>query len=279
MKNFPNRNVSQKISRVLPCWEFNKCEQALCPVYLNESSTVCYYVSGTLCDGGTPQSIISKIESCKKCDFYQYIEKRSLEFREKVRGRLKKLGSELQSLHEISPEEKADIFRKRAEYLSERLSRKEPEEQVRMLTFCLGNEKFCIRIRYVLEVINIADINKLPCTPRYFAGVINLRGNILTLMDISQLIGVERGSDDTSKTIVVIEVDDETAGIVVDKVEDILDVTVKQITPPLTTLKGIKEKFTEGEVIIEGQPVTLLNLVKIMKDEHMKVSEMVDSNV
>ncbi len=279
MKNFPNRNVSQKFSRINTCWEFKKCEQILCPVYLNESSTVCYYVSGTLCDGGTPQSITAKIESCKKCDFYQYIEKRSLEFREKVRRRLKKLGSELQSLHEISPEEKADIFRKRAEYLSERLSRKEPEEQVRMLTFSLGNEEYCVRIQHVLEVLNITDINKLPCTPHYFAGVINLRGSILTLMDISQLVGVEGISDNPSKTIVVIEVDDETAGIVVDKVEDILDVTLKQIAPPLTTLKGIKEEFTEGEVVIEGHPVTLLNLVKIMKDERMKVSEMIDPSV
>jgi purine-binding chemotaxis protein CheW len=279
MKNFPNRNVSQKFSRINTCWEFKKCEQILCPVYLNESSTVCYYVSETLCDGGTPQSITAKIESCKKCDFYQYIEKRSLEFREKVRRRLKKLGSELQSLHEISPEEKADIFRKRAEYLSERLSRKELEEQVRMLTFCLGNEEYCVRIQHVLEVLNITDINKLPCTPHYFAGVINLRGNVLTLMDISQLLGVERSLDDPAKTIVVIEVDDEAAGIVVDKVEDILDVTVKQIVPPLTTLKGIKEEFTEGEVVIEGHPVTLLNLVKIMKDERMKVSEMIDSSV
>ncbi len=98
-------------------------------------------------------------------------------------------------------------------------------------------------------------------------------------MDISQLIGVERSSDDLSETIVVIEVDDETAGIVVDKVDDILDVTLKQIAPPLTTLKGIKEEFTEGEVVIEGQPVILLNLVKIMKDECMKVSEMIDSSV
>jgi len=279
MKDSPNRNVSHKFSRITPCWEVKKCEQVLCPVYLNESSTACYYVSGTLCDGEAPQSITSKIESCKKCDVYKDIEKRSLEYREKVRTRLQKLGSELQSLHEISPEQKADIFRKRAEYLSERLSPKEPEEQVRMLTFCLGNEKFCIRIRYVLEVITITDINKLPCTPHHFAGVINLRGTILTLMDISQLVGVERNSSDTSKTIVVIEVDNETAGIVVDKVEDILDVTVKQIKPPLTTLKGIKEEFTEGEVIIEGQPVTLLNLVKIMKDERMKVSEMVESTI
>jgi len=279
MENFPNRNVSQKFSRISPCWEFKKCEQILCPVYLNESSTVCYYVSGTLCEKGTPRSITAKIESCKKCEYYQYIEKRSLEFREKVRSRLKKLGSELQSLHEISPEEKADIFRKRAEYLSERLSRKEPEEQVRMLAFCLGNEKYCVRIQHVLEVLDVTDINKLPCTPHHFTGVINLRGNILTLMDISQLVGVERSSDGLSETIVVIEVDDETAGIVVDKVDDILDVTLKQIAPPLTTLKGIKEEFTEGEVVIEGQPVILLNLVKIMKDERMKVSEMIDSSV
>ena len=279
MENSPNTNVSQKFSRINPCWEFKKCEQILCPVYLNESSTVCYYVSGTLCDGETPQSITAKIESCKKCDFYQYNEKHSLEFREKVRRRLKELGSELQSLHEISPEEKENIFRKRAEYLSEQLIRKEPEEQVRMLAFCLGNEKYCVRIQHVLEVLDVTDINKLPCTPHYFAGVINLRGNILTLMDISQLVGVERSSDDPSKTIVVIEVDDETAGIVVDKVDDILDVTLKQIAPPLTTLKGIKEEFTEGEVVIEGQPVILLNLVKIMKDERMKVSEMIDPSV
>ena len=279
MKAFPQSNASKKFLEVNPCWEFKKCGQVLCPVYLNESSTICYYVSGTLCDGKTPQSVIAKIESCRKCDYYHYIEKRSLEFRERMKSRSSKLEHELKALYEVSPEERANIFRERAERLSKRLTHNEPEEKARMLTFCLGSEKFCIRIEHALEVINVTGINKLPCTPTHFAGIINLRGNILTLMDISELIGIERDSDHTSQTVVVLEAGGETVGMAVSKVEDIVDVSVGQIVPPLTTLKGIKEEFTEGEIIIEGQPVTLLNMKVIMRDERMKVYEMVDSTI
>jgi len=247
-------------------------------MYLDDGSNVCYYVSGTLCRG-IPQSVTSKIEDCRKCDFYRYSEKRSLEFREKLLQRLKKLEDELRSLFTISPEAKGTVFKKRAEYLSKRISYKEPEEKVRILTFCLGSERYCIRIQHALEVIDVTDVNKLPCTPQHFAGVINLRGIILTLVDLNKFLGIEKDSENPSKTIIVVEVDGEPAGIIVDKVEDILDVDVKQIAPPLTTLKGIREEFTEGEVLIEGQPFALLDLEKMMKDGSMRVFEMVNPNL
>lgn len=277
MKTELKNGESHKFSKEAYCWEFKKCRQILCPVYLNNRGTICYHVSNTLC-GGTAQSITSKIENCKKCDFYQYKEKHSLEFREEMLKHLKRLEDELQSLFKISPEEKAAIFKQRAEHLSKRIIYKELEEKVKVLTFCLGSEKYCIRIQHVLEIINATDINKLPCTPQHFTGVINLRGNILTLVDLRKILEIERDSGDSSETIVVIEVDGETVGILVDKVEDILDVGVKQITPPLTTLKGIREEFTEGGVLIEGRPLTLLNLEKMMRDESMRVFEMVNPN-
>lgn len=278
MKTEPKDSGSQRSSKITNCWEFKKCKQLLCPVYLNNSGTFCYYLSGTLC-GGTPQSATSKIEDCKKCGFYQYNEKRSLEVREKMLERLKKLENELRSLFKLSPEEKAAIFKQRAEYLNKRIDYKEPEEKVRILTFCLGSEKYCIRIRHALEIINLTEVSKLPCTPRHFVGVINLRGNILALIDLGEFLSIGKDLENSSETIIVVKVDDETAGILVDKVENILDISLMQIVPPLTTLKGIREEFTEGEVLIEEQPLTLLNLEKMMRDKSMKVFEMVNPNL
>ncbi|KPJ58643.1 MAG: hypothetical protein AMJ42_02895 [Deltaproteobacteria bacterium DG_8] len=278
MKTELNNDEPQKFSKVTHCWEFKKCEQILCPVYLNEMGTICYYIAGTLGEGAG-QSINSKIEGCRKCDFYQYSEKHSLEFREEMLKHLKKLEDELQSLLKVSPEEKAAIFKRRAEYLSKRISYKEPEEKVKIVTFCLGSEKYCIRTHYALEIINATDINKLPCAPRHFVGVINLRGNILTIVDLKEVLDIERNSENSSEIIVVIEVDGETAGILVDKVEDILDIGAKQIAPPLTTLRGKQEEFTEGEILIEGQPFTLLDLEKMMRDKTMKIFEVVNPNL
>ena len=269
---------AQEGSKVMSCWEFKKCKRTLCPVRLNDKGAVCYYMSGSL-GGGTPQSINAKMENCKKCDFYQYNEKHSLEFREKVLERLKKLENELHSLFEVSPKEKAAVFKQRAEYLSKQISDKEPEEKVRILTFCLGNEKYCIRIQHVLEIFNLTDINELPCTLPHFAGVINLRGTILTIIDLKKFLGVDGVSENSSETIIVIEIDGEAAGILVDEVEDILDVGIKQITPPLTTLKGIKEEFTDGGVLVEESPLTLLNMEKMMRDERVRIFEIVNSNL
>lgn len=278
MKTELKDSESLQSSEMTNCWGFKKCTKMLCPVRLGNNGTICYYVSGSL-HGGASQSVTSKIENCKKCDFYQCNEKHSLEFRENVRERLKKLEDELRSLFEKSPEEKAAVFKQRAEYLSKRIDHKEPEEKVRMLTFCLGSEKYCIRIQHALEIIDATGVNGLPCVPRHFVGVINLRGNILALIDLNEFLGIGKDSENASQTIIVIEVDGETAGIVVDKVEDILDVDVKQIIPPLTTLKGIREEFVEGEVLIEERPLTLLNLERMMRDESMRVFEMVNPNL
>ena len=282
MKAELKNNGAQSSPKATRCWEFKKCKKTRCPVYLTDRGAICYYMSGSHV-GDASQSINSKIENCKKCDFYQYNEKHSLEFKEKVLGRLKKLEDELQSLFKVSPEEKAVVFKQRAEYLSKQITYKEPEEKMRLLTFRLGSEKYCIRIQHTLEILHTSDINKLPCTPPHFVGVINLRGAILTLIDLKEFLGIEKDSEENagnfSATIIVVEIDGETAGILVDKVEDILDIGINQITPPLTTLKGIKEEFTEGGVLIEGIPLTLLNVEKMMRDERMRVFEMVNPNL
>ena len=276
MEAFFKSSVSQQSLKMTHCWEFKKCGQILCPAYLNDSGVICYYLSSTRCTEDVPKSITAKIEECKKCDFYQYNEKQSLEFKENILKRLRKLENELQSLFKVSPEEKAAVFKRRAEQLSKRLSGEEKEEKTRVLTFSLGNEKYCIRINYTLEIINVTDINRLPCTPHHFAGVINLKGTILTLVDLGQFLGIEKDSPNGSKTIIVIGVGGLSLGLLIDEVEDILDVAVDHIAPPLTTLKEIEKEFTEGEIFIKGKPFTLLNLEKMVMDKRMKVFEIVN---
>jgi len=274
MNTEPRTGESQKSVRVAHCWKLKGCNQMLCPMYLNDSTNACYYISGTLA-GKTPETITSKIDSCKKCECYQFNERRSHELRERVLERLKQLEEDLHSLFKVPPAEKTALFKQRAEYLSKRINERTPEEKVRILTFALGNETYCIRIRHALEIITVSTINVLPCTPVHFAGIINLRGTILTLIDLCQFLGVERGSPSPSVMAIVIEVDGETAGLVVNKVEHIVDVGVKQIVSPLTTLKGIREECIEGEVLTKEKPLTLLNVEKMMKHERMRVCEVV----
>ena len=93
MKAERKNNGAQGSSKTTRCWEFKKCTQTRCPVHLTDRGAICYYISGSHV-GDASHSINAKIENCKKCDFYQYHEKHTLEFKEKVLGRLKKLEDE-----------------------------------------------------------------------------------------------------------------------------------------------------------------------------------------
>ena len=122
----------------------------------------------------------------------------------------------------------------------------------RCLTFESGDLVLYISTKHVIEIINNHTITTLPLMPPYIKGVINLRGQILPVVDIEHRMGKEN-SDSAEKTcIIVLEIDSVALGIIVDSVRQVIDIDLKNVRPiPLKR----QQKLLNGMVTMEDGSV------------------------
>lgn len=122
----------------------------------------------------------------------------------------------------------------------------------RCLTFESGDLVLYISTKHVIEIINNHTITTLPLMPPYIKGVINLRGQILPVVDIEHRMGKE-SLDSTEKTcIIVLEIDSVALGIIVDSVRQVIDIDLKQVRPiPLKR----QQKLLDGMVTMDDGSV------------------------
>lgn len=121
----------------------------------------------------------------------------------------------------------------------------------RCLTFESGDLVLYISTKHVIEIINNHTITTLPLMPSYIKGVINLRGQILPVVDIKQRMGKE-DSEYTSGCIIVLDIDSVSLGIMVDSVRQVVDIDLKNVRPiPLKR----QQKLLDGMVTMDDGSV------------------------
>ena len=136
------------------------------------------------------------------------------------------------------------------------------------LTFNLMEEYYGVNVKWILQIIAIPDITKIPKTPPFVIGVINLRGKIIPVMDLRLKFNlpVQEYNDRTS--IVVIKINTENGevfiGIIVDKVNEVLDIHLKEIEKTPAFGVDFDSQFILGMAKVKSKVVTLLNIDKIL---------------
>ena len=141
------------------------------------------------------------------------------------------------------------------------------------LTFVLGKEAFAIGILAIKEIIEYPQLTTVPMTPEYVRGVMNLRGAVVPVLDLSVRVG-KPSSPVTKRTcIVIIEIasaeERHDVGIVVDTVNAVLDIGASEIEPPPTFGSHIRTDFIQGMGKVNGQFVILLEVDRLLAREEM----------
>ena len=154
-----------------------------------------------------------------------------------------------------------------AELLDDDDEEGEDTQEDKYLTFVISQEDFGIEIRYVTEIIGIQGITKVPDTPAYVKGVINLRGKVIPVMDVRLRFGVEERPYDDRTCIIVISIDEQPVGLIVDRVLEVLDIPQSEIEPPPKMRKGKGNKFIQGMGKVGDQVKILLNADKLLFDK------------
>jgi purine-binding chemotaxis protein CheW len=146
-------------------------------------------------------------------------------------------------------------------------------EQKQYLTFVLGGEMFSIDILCIKEIIWYAGLTEVPMMPACIRGVINLRGAVVPVMDLSSRFGKPSTAVSKSTCIVIIEVGAEgerqNMGVVVDAVQAVLEIPASEIEPAPTFGAKIRSDFIEGIGKVNGKFVILLNVHNVLSREEI----------
>ena len=135
------------------------------------------------------------------------------------------------------------------------------------LTFKIGSESYGIELRFVTEIVVMQEITKMPDMPGYIRGVINLRGNVLSVMDMRSRFNFEQRDYDGRTCIVVVEVKGRLVGLIVDSVKEVLTIPADQVDPPPQNHTGFQSTYVKGMGKIEGKVTILLDTESILYEE------------
>ncbi len=155
------------------------------------------------------------------------------------------------------------ILRQRAESLAAEAADEVSDDRVGVLLFSLGEETYGVPIADVREIYLEYSVTSIPCVPDYIQGVINIRGEIVSVTVLSKLMGYA-ASEVAQPQAIVVQNDECVTAMVVDEIGDIVEVAKEAVEPPVSMIGKAQADFVSGSVYVEGRLIGLVNLERVL---------------
>jgi len=163
----------------------------------------------------------------------------------------------------------SEILRRRAVSLAQAPDDEVSAESTGLLKFRLGQEWYAVPIAVVREIHNEYAVTRIPRVPDYVLGVINVRGEIVSVTDLAALIRVPSRTtldiDEELPSAIVVANETCVSALVVDEIGDIIDVAQEAIEPPLSTLDKAQAEYMSGSVFVDDLLIGVVNIEKILE--------------
>lgn len=173
-------------------------------------------------------------------------------------------------------EDLAALWHRRAVELAEAPDRdREAGELLTLVVLRLGADRYAVPITSVREILRVGRITPVSTAPSFVRGVINLRGVIVAVLDLRVFFGLEPGPVGPGSRVIVAEGDGMSVGLLVERVEEIIDLPASAVKPPLAPVKGIVEEYVAGIAALGGQMMVLIDLEKVLRNPRIIVDEAV----
>jgi purine-binding chemotaxis protein CheW len=145
-------------------------------------------------------------------------------------------------------------------------------EIVQLIGFYVGAEEYGLEILRVKEIIRIKEITRLPKSPEFVKGIINLRGDVIPIIDLGEKFGLEKKDYSQMTRVIVVEIEGQMVGMVVDSVSQVLRISSDQIEPPPMMIGGLSREYVHGVGKVGDRLVILLNIDLILSaDEQLEL--------
>jgi purine-binding chemotaxis protein CheW len=194
-----------------------------------------------------------------------------------VKQRLAAVDTALRQDFAPAPETRREILQARARSLARQ---PEPEAtqdaHIEILEFALAGERYAIDLRFVHEVYVLKELTPLPCAPDFVAGIVAVRGRILSVIDLKKFFGLpDKGLTDLNKIIVLREPHKSTAetmefGLLADHIVGVRELPLAEMQPPLPTLTSMRADYLKGVTV---ERLAVLDARKLLEDETIVVEQ------
>ncbi|GAB0149128.1 chemotaxis protein CheW [Marichromatium gracile] len=139
------------------------------------------------------------------------------------------------------------------------------------VTFSLAEETYAIDVLQVQEVLKITEIAPVPGVPDYILGIINLRGDVVTVIDARRRMGLPPRAPDEASRIVIIDIDNQNVGILVDAVAEVVQIDADSVDPAPAVGNDQSSRFILGVTSTEEGLTILISLEKLLSDDEWEL--------
>lgn len=141
---------------------------------------------------------------------------------------------------------------------------KKTQLHVELITFNIGDACCGIDIAKVQEINKLTQVTCVPLAPEYVTGILNLRGQIITVMDIGKRLGLPSHCDTNHQQNIIVHFENESIGLLVDSIGDVFIAERNSIEKPPANVVGIQGQFFEGVLKSEKKLICILNLAAVL---------------
>jgi len=127
------------------------------------------------------------------------------------------------------------------------------------VTLCIDNDVYGIGVGQVQEVLNVPKITPVPGAPDYVIGIVNLRGNIVTVLDARKRFGLMPKQYDQDSQIIILRIEEQAVGILVDSVSEVVELPIDSIEQAPETGPNSSKKHIRGVYSADGNLIILIN--------------------
>lgn len=143
--------------------------------------------------------------------------------------------------------------------------------EYQLVVFTLGNEEFGVDISEVREIVRLIGITYLPKAPKFIEGVVNLRGQVVAVIDLAKRLGISSKPRGENTRIIVVELGENTVGMIVDSVSEVLRLSSEYIEEvPQIIDTEVPEHYIRGVGKLKDRLLVLLDLNKVLSPEEVE---------
>jgi len=137
-----------------------------------------------------------------------------------------------------------------------------------LTTFRVADELFGVEALRVQEILPFQKITQVPLAPEYVKGLINLRGQIVTVMDLRRRLGFDALDDESAGANMIVNTEDGSMSVFVDEIRDVLDIQSDRLQPPPGTVRGVAAHYIQTVCQLKDELLIVLNLESLLQFEH-----------
>jgi purine-binding chemotaxis protein CheW len=143
-------------------------------------------------------------------------------------------------------------------------------EVVQVVSFRLSTEEYGVDIAQVQEIIRLVEITHVPRAPHFMEGVINLRGQLIPIIDLRTRFAMKRAESTKSTRIVVTEIGAKRVGIVVDSVSEVLNIPIENVEDAPEMITGVGTEYIQGVGKVGERLIIMLDLTMVITTDEKK---------